>query len=85
MWDGKPMIVFLNFQYIVDLIDGHYERLGWRDDGSHTDRRTRIEMLSLACRNGHVECLGQAGDLFLAWIKDKSAYIPPNLREIAYR
>jgi hypothetical protein len=48
-------------QYIVDLVDVHYERLGWRDDGRHTDRRLRLEILALACRNGHGECLSQAG------------------------
>ena len=54
-------VLFL-FQYIVDLVDGHYERLGWRDDGSHNDRRLRLEVLALACRNGHSQCLSQAGE-----------------------
>ena len=26
-----------------------------------SDRRLRLEILALACRNGHTECLGQAG------------------------
>ncbi len=72
-------------KYMVSLVKDNYNRLEWRDDGSHTDRLNRIDILSLACSNGYKPCLDQAGDLFLAWIKDKSAYIPPNLRSIAYQ
>lgn len=72
-------------KYMLGLVDQHYNRLGWKDDGDHTERLNRLDILSLACANGHKACLDEAGDLFLAWIKDKSAYIPPNLRSIAYK
>lgn len=45
----------------------------------------RIDIVTLACQNGNYECMAEAGDLFLAWIKDTSAYIPPDLREIVYK
>ena len=69
----------------MSLVGNHYDRLGWKDDGTHPERLTRVNILNLACRNGHKPCLEQAGNLFLAWIRDKSAYIPPNLRSLAYR
>ena len=45
----------------------------------------RLNILYLGCRNGYGPCLTEAGNRFLAWIKDKSAYIPPNLRNLVYR
>ncbi len=72
-------------QYALGLVQDHYDRLQWRDDGSHLERLHRINILSMACKNGYKACLDQAGNLFLAWIRDKSAYIPPNLRSIAYQ
>jgi len=72
-------------KYVVGIIQDHYDRLQWRDEGTHVERLHRINILTLACRNGYKPCLEQAGDLFLAWIRDKSAYIAPNLRKIAYQ
>ena len=45
----------------------------------------RVNILVLACKNGYKPCLEGAGNAFLAWISDKSAYIPPNLRTTAYK
>lgn len=72
-------------KYVNHLINDHYDRLQWKDVGNHVERIHRINILTLACKNGHKACLEQAGNLFLAWIRDKSAYIPPNLRSIAYQ
>ena len=73
------------FQYYISLIEGHYQRLGFKDEGTHVDKQNRLNILHMACRNGHTECRKEAGNSFLAWIKDKSAYIPPNLRNLVYR
>ncbi len=40
-------------QYMLSLVDSQYDRLGWRDEGSHAQRLQRVIVLSLACRNGH--------------------------------
>lgn len=72
-------------KYVLSLVSDHYDRLQWVDNGSHNERIHRINILTMACRNGHKACLDQAGDRFLAWIRDKSAYIPPNLRVTAYK
>ena len=77
--------MLVDLQYVLSMVSDHYERLQWDDTGSHNERIHRINILTLACRNGHKPCLDQAGDRFLAWIRDKSAYIPPNLRTLAYK
>ena len=68
-------------------MEGHYKRLGFKEneDDSHVDKMNRLNILHLACRNGHSTCRTEAGNSFLAWIKDKSAYISPNLRTLVYR
>ncbi len=38
---------------MLSLVDSQYDRLGWRDEGSHAQRLQRVIVLSLACRNGH--------------------------------
>ena len=76
---------FFIFQYYLSLVDEHYKRLGFKDEGNHVDRSNRLNILWLACRSGHSECRKEAGERFQAWIKDKSAYIPPNLRTLTYR
>ena len=77
--------LFNYFQYYINLVDGHYNRLGFNDDGNHVNKMNRLNILHLACRNGHSACRTEAGNQFLAWIKDKSAYIRPNLRNLVYR
>ena len=67
------------------LVDDHYTRLGWRDEGSHAVKSNRVDLLYLACESGHPGCLQEAGNAFNAWIRNKSHYIPPNLRSIAYK
>ena len=49
------------------------------------EKLSQVIILNLACRNGHQPCLEEAGNKFLAWIKDKSAYIPPNVRSLVYQ
>ena len=81
--DSPSYSLFRN--YVLNLVTDHYERLQWKDDGTHIEKLHRINILTLACKNGYKPCLEQAGNVFLAWISDKSAYIPPNLRTIAYK
>ncbi len=69
---------------MLSLVEARYNDLGWSDTGSHAERRTRVIILSLACRNGHQGCLGEAGRLFREWIENAS-YIAPNLRSLVYR
>ncbi len=38
---------------MLSLVEDRYNQLGWRDEGSHAEKRTRVIILSLACRNGH--------------------------------
>ena len=56
-----------------------------RDQGPHLERLNRVNIISLACRNGHVGCLKEAGKIFKDWIRDENKYISPNLRALAYK
>merc|ERR1712038_1396963 len=58
-------------KYILALVAEPYNNFGWKDEGGHLQRRARISVLSLACRNGHTGCKEEAGERFSAWIGDK--------------
>jgi glutamyl aminopeptidase len=72
--------------YVVELVGPHYDRLGWRDQGSHVERMNRYNILGLACKYGHVGCRAEAGRLFRKWVGSSEAtYIAPNLRSLVYK
>ncbi len=70
---------------MLSLVSEPYDRLGWEDAGSHTERQTRILVLHLACRNGHKGCSEEVGKLFKQWIADEDMFISPNLRNMVYK
>ena len=72
-------------KYIVDLVSAHYERLGWEDEGSHTDKINRNNILQLACHYGYRPCNAEAGRIFNKWIADSEYYIKPNIRSMVYK
>ena len=72
-------------KYIVDLVSAHYERLGWEDKGSHTDKINRNNILQLACHYGYRPCNAEAGRIFNKWIADSEYYIKPNIRSMVYK
>ena len=71
--------------YIQDLVSAHYERLGWEDEGSHTDKINRNNILQLACHYGYRPCNAEAGRIFNKWIADSEYYIKPNIRSMVYK
>lgn len=72
-------------KYLLTLVSDHYERLGWKDEGTHTERLNRVNIIGLACLVGHVGCLEEAGRLFNDWIEDDKVYIAPNIRRSVYK
>lgn len=60
------------------------DSLGWQDTGSHITKLLRASILGFACKMGDKEALGNASQLFEAWLKG-SASIPVNLRLLVYR
>ena len=72
-------------KYIVDLVSDHYERLGWEDEGSHTDKINRNNILQLACNYGYRPCNIEAGRIFRKWVADPEHYIKPNIRSMVYK
>merc|ERR1711988_925898 len=41
-------------------------------------------IISLACSNGNLECLGDTGDIFRQWIDDETLWVNPNIRQEVY-
>ena len=67
-------------KYMVELVSSHYHRLGWKDEGRHTDKLNRYNILNLACDHGYKPCNERAEQIFNQWIKDPDFYIKPNIR-----
>ena len=65
---------------MVELVSSHYHRLGWKDEGRHTDKLNRYNILNLACDHGYKACNERAEQIFNQWIKDPDFYIKPNIR-----
>jgi len=82
----KKTFVYPKFRkYILDLVSDHYDKLGWKDEGTHMEKLNRFNILGLSCMNGLTKCLTEAGQLFTAWIADPLTYISPNLRSLVYK
>ena len=82
----KKTPVYPQFRkYIIELVTDHYERLGWREDGTHLEKLNRNNILDLACRHGLDICTQEAATLFSNWIRDNSFYISPNIRALVYK
>ena len=76
--------MILIFQYVLSLVSSYYDVLGWKDEGTHPEKRNRINILALACKSGHAGCMDEAGKLFNEWI-EKRTYIPANIRTMVYK
>jgi len=72
-------------KYMVELVSSHYHRLGWKDEGRHTDKLNRYNILNLACDHGYKACNERAEQIFNQWIKDPDFYIKPNIRSLVYK
>jgi len=78
--------VFAEYRkYLIELLGPHVDRLGWEDEGTHLEKRNRIQLLSLACSAGHVGCLQGASERLQPWLSDPQHYIPPNIRTLVYK
>lgn len=64
-------------QYFLGVLNETYERLGWRDAGSHTERKLRSSILNLACALQHEECLQKSSRYLKSWLQNSQS-IPPN-------
>ncbi|XP_077477502.1 glutamyl aminopeptidase [Stigmatopora argus] len=59
--------------------------LGWRDDGTQTDRLLREIVHSIACQMGDLDALNNASDIFNQWIHGTVSDVAVNLRLLVYR
>ena len=70
----------------LSLVKGHYHRLGWKDEGSHLEKLTRLKILDFACKFDYRPCREEAKKKFKQWIegnKEKKS-IEPNFRYLVY-
>lgn len=60
------------------------DSLGWQDTGSHITKLLRASVLGFACKMGDGDALGNASQLFEAWLNGSES-VPVNLRLLVYR
>ncbi|XP_037550467.1 glutamyl aminopeptidase [Nematolebias whitei] len=59
-------------------------RLGWKDEGTQTERLLRETVLTISCQMNDQDSLNQASHIFDQWI-DGTLSVPVNLRLLVYR
>lgn len=59
--------------------------LGWKDEGTQTERLLRETVLGIACQMNDEDALLQASSLFDQWINGSLSKVPVNLRLLVYR
>ncbi|KAJ8915223.1 hypothetical protein NQ315_015446 [Exocentrus adspersus] len=71
--------------HIRNLVNTAYENLTWTESegDSHLRRLARIEVVSLACAVGHVNCLQEAQSKFDTWIQNGTS-LSQDLRSLIY-
>lgn len=79
-------------QYIQDLVQPIYNKLGWTDNinSSVVERRLRANILDFACSNELSDCLSKSNQLFQDWIEsvktnDLTKMPTPNLLNIVIK
>ena len=71
-------------EFVISLVKGHYDRLGWKDEGTHLEKLTRIKVLYVACKFDYRPCREEAKKRFKLWLDEKKSYIEPNFRSLVY-
>lgn len=59
--------------------------LGWKDEGTQTQRLLRETVLGIACQMGEQEALKQTSAIFKKWIDGTISSVDVNLRLLVYR
>ncbi|XP_074548534.1 glutamyl aminopeptidase [Halichoeres trimaculatus] len=71
------------------LFRGHVQaistQLGWKDEGTQTERLLRETVLGIACQMGYQDALKEASRIFDDWISGATSSVPVNLRLLVYR
>ena len=82
----KTSFYALFTEFGLSLIKSHYHRLGWKDEGSHLEKLTRVKILGLACKFDYRPCREEARKKFKQWIEGnkEERSIEPNFRSIVY-
>ncbi|XP_017290340.1 glutamyl aminopeptidase [Kryptolebias marmoratus] len=78
--------LYLQFQ---ELFRKHVKpistRLGWKDEGTQTERLLRETVLTISCQMEDPESLTEASRIFVQWIDGSLSSVPVNLRLLVYR
>lgn len=71
-------------RHLLALLGPTVEALGWRDEGSHLERKLRAELLLAALELGDPRVLQEAGHRFDQWAQGRQP-IAANLKDVVYR
>ncbi|XP_028994823.1 glutamyl aminopeptidase [Betta splendens] len=79
-------VLYSKFQRLFsDHVRAISTQLGWKDEGTQTERLLRETVLNIACRMGDREALDEASRIFDQWIEGSLSSVPVNLRLLVYR
>ncbi|XP_077588151.1 glutamyl aminopeptidase [Stigmatopora nigra] len=85
MLSGKDAL-YPKFQKVFrSLVKNISSRLGWKDEGTQTDRLLREVVHSIACQMDDQDALNNASDIFNQWIGGTVSDVAVNLRLLVYR
>ena len=78
--------LYTKFQKLFrDHVRAISQRLGWKDEGTQTERLLRETVLSIACQMGDQDALNEASSIFDRWINGSLSSVAVNLRLLVYR
>ncbi|XP_066914385.1 glutamyl aminopeptidase-like [Clytia hemisphaerica] len=70
-------------KYILRKVSALYEKYGFEDNDNFLERYLQVEIVNLACNNGHIGCLGNSTKLFKDWM-EKDTPVPGDFRNLVY-
>jgi len=77
--EGNPYL----HKYVLKLLQPSLTVLGWKDDGTHLQRKLRASVLKAALRYGDEQTAKIARRFFEEWMKNNYR-VAPNFRDVVY-
>ncbi|KAL9985945.1 hypothetical protein ACROYT_G008402 [Oculina patagonica] len=80
----RPAYKYLQ-KYLFYQAEPHYQRLGFKDQGSHLETFLRPAILEIVCDARESSCLSNASKYFNDWMKEPvNNQVPANFRSLVY-
>ncbi|XP_064627887.1 glutamyl aminopeptidase-like [Lineus longissimus] len=70
--------------FVVNMVQPAMTRLGWNNTGTHLEKLSRTDIISLSCAHDEPSCLANAESKLQGWM-ERGEIIHPNLRSLVYK